>query len=110
MADDTPIACTLQPADLRDRRTWIADVNRALLRGAERGDLSLVLRYAPQARADVERLADLERACCAFLTYEVTADDREVVLKITAPERARVAAETMFDQLQQGGARRGCCG
>jgi hypothetical protein len=46
-ADQQPIACTLKPGDLRDRLAWIAALNRDALRGHDRTDLTLRLRYAP---------------------------------------------------------------
>jgi hypothetical protein len=47
-ADQQPIACTLTAGDLRDRLAWIATLNRDALRGYDRGDLTLRLRYAPR--------------------------------------------------------------
>jgi hypothetical protein len=44
-----PIACTLIEGDFRDRLAWIAEVTRDALRGYERADLTLKLRYARAA-------------------------------------------------------------
>lgn len=39
-----------------------------------------------------------ERDCCAFLTFALREGGDEIVLVISAPEEAEVAAETLFDQ------------
>ena len=70
-ADQQPIACTLTAGDLRDRLAWIATINRDALRGYDRADLTLQLRYAPQAMQQVGELMRQEQACCAFLTFEM---------------------------------------
>jgi hypothetical protein len=40
----------------------------------------------------------LEQACCGFLAFELRGAKSELWVTITAPEQARVAAETLFDQ------------
>jgi hypothetical protein len=51
-ADQQPIACTLTVGDLRDRLAGIATLNRDALRGYDRADLALRLRYAPSGGPD----------------------------------------------------------
>jgi hypothetical protein len=70
-ADQQPIACTLTAGDLRNRLAWIAMLNRDALGGYDRADLTLRLRYAPQAAQQVWELMLQEQACCAFLTFEM---------------------------------------
>ena len=71
-ADQQPIACTLTVGDLRDRLAWIATLNRDALRGYDRADLTLRLRYAFQAVQQVGELMRQEQACCSFLTSRCT--------------------------------------
>ena len=96
-ADQQPIACTLTAGDLRDRWAWIATLNRDALRGYDRGDLTLRLRYAPQAVQQVGELMRQEQACCAFLTFEMHEESDAVTLTIKAPEEARVTIEALFE-------------
>jgi hypothetical protein len=50
------IACTLSAGDLRDRLAWITALNRDALRGYDRPDPTLRLRYTPQAAQQVREL------------------------------------------------------
>ena len=96
-ADQQPIACTLTADGLRDRLTWIATLNRDALRGYDRADLTLRLRYAPQAVQRVGELMRQERACCAFLTFEMHKERDVVTLTIKAPEEARTTVDALFE-------------
>jgi hypothetical protein len=99
-----PIACTLVPGDYRDRLAWIAGLARDALRASERHDLVLELRYAPEAAARVREMVRREQVCCAFLTFDLRESPQEVRLVICAPEEARGALDTIFDQFLTGGA------
>lgn len=109
MSEAIPIACTLGAGDLQQRQAWIADLNRRQLKRHTRNDLTLTLVYRRKARRDVARLAAQERACCAFLTFEVADSPEGTVLTVTAPEAARLAAETLFAGFTAGQAP-GACG
>jgi hypothetical protein len=71
------------------------------------------LSYAPAARDKVLQLVDRERECCPFLIFTVQETSDAVTLTIEAPERARVAADTVFEPFQQqtfkAAAGCGCC-
>jgi hypothetical protein len=95
--DQQPIACTLTVGDLRDRLAWIATLNRDALRGYDRTDLTLRLRYAPQAVQQVRQLKRQEQACCAFLTFEMGEEPDAVTLTIKAPEEARSTVDALFE-------------
>jgi hypothetical protein len=95
--DQQPIACTLTVGDLRDRLAWIATLNRDALLGYDRTDLTLRLRYAPKAVQQVQELMRQERACCAFLTFEVHEQTDAVILTIKAPEEARSTVDALFE-------------
>ena len=96
---DPPIACTLSAGDLTQRRAWIAELNRAALRGHVRHDLRLELTYAIEARREVLQMVSGEAACCAFLTFEVAEGPKTIRVSVTAPEAARDAADTVFEAL-----------
>ena len=93
-----PIACTLAPGAFNDRLAWIAALNQDALRSHERRDLVLELGYSPEARERVHEMLLNEQACCAFLAFELHEVGNEIRLTITAPETAREAADTLFDQ------------
>ena len=96
--ENQPIACTLGDDELRDRRAWIAELTRDALRRHQRDDLVLYLYYLPDAAIRVHEMVRLERACCAFLTFEIAERPDHVLLTIAAPEAAREAASAMFGQ------------
>jgi len=93
-----PIACTLVSGQYKDRVASIAALNKDALRKFERRNLVLELRYAPEARGRVQEMVRNEQICCAFLDYDLREIDDEICLIITAPESAREAADTLFDQ------------
>jgi hypothetical protein len=97
MTDEQPIACTLTASDLRDRLAWIAKLNRDALRGHDRADLTLRLRYAPEAMQGVRELMCQEQVCCSFLSFELHEQPNEVRLTIKAPEEARGMADALFE-------------
>jgi hypothetical protein len=94
----TPIACTLQPGDYRERVAWIAELARDGLLGMSRDDLRLELRYARRVADRVREMVGKEQSCCAFLDFELSESNDGVRLTITAPERARAVADALFEQ------------
>jgi hypothetical protein len=98
IVDALPIACTLAPGASKDRRAWIAALNREVLRKYERRDLVLELSYAPEARQRVHEMVRNEQVCCGFLAFELHETGNEIRLTVTAPERAREAADALFEQ------------
>jgi hypothetical protein len=99
MASDIPIACTLSPADYRNRLAEIAALSRDALRHVERRGLTLDLRYAPEAAARVRWLVDQERRCCAFLHFELHEDADQVRLLVTATAAAADAVPDLLAEL-----------
>jgi hypothetical protein len=98
MTKAPPIACTLAPGEFKDRLAWIGALTRDALRGHERRDLVLDLRYAPEAGERVREMVRNEQACCSFLTFDLQEAPDEIRLTITAPESAREAADMLFEQ------------
>jgi len=110
IVEAAPIACTLAPGAYKDRLAWIAALNQDALRGYERRDLILGMRYSLDARARVQEMVRNEQACCAFLAFELQDLGNEIRLTITAPERAREAADTLFDQFLAKASTPSSCG
>jgi hypothetical protein len=92
----------LDVTDFRERLAQIAALNHDALNGHRRDGLVLHLRYAAFARERVREMVDREQACCGFLTFNLREEGAEVELTITAPEEARIAADTLFDQFAAG--------
>lgn len=99
MRDPAPIACTLSAGDFKLRLAAIAELNAKSLQSAERDGLRLQLVYDRNAREEVEHMVNRERDCCAFLTFEIHEQERQILVLIGASEEAREAAESLFDQL-----------
>jgi len=91
------VACALAEGDFRERLAWIATLTREALRSYERDNLTLDLRYAPEAASRVREMVRKEQACCAFLTFEMREQAGEVWLTIKAPEQARPTADALFE-------------
>ncbi len=96
------IACTLGAGDYRERLAAIRDLAARALHGSRRDGLRLELDYDLPARAEVEALVAQERACCPFLDFDLHAEAGAVRLTITAPERAREAADELFAHFAPG--------
>ncbi|HYZ39522.1 MAG TPA: hypothetical protein VE687_02735 [Stellaceae bacterium] len=96
MMESQPIACTLAGRDLQDRLALIAALTRDALRGYERGDLTLKLRYAIEAAPRVQEMVRKERACCPFLSFAIYEQANEVWLAIKAPEEVEKNIDTLF--------------
>lgn len=84
-----PIACTLDPAALEERRALL----RQVLGGVTeviRSPTGLVLRFGAGgvSVAGLGRIIELERACCPFLEFrlDVASNNEAVVLHLTGPD------------------------
>ena len=106
-AEASPIACKLAPGAYKDRNGVDRRIGkgRDMLRSHKRRDLVLELRYASEARDRVREMVRDEQACCAFLTFDLREEPNEIRLAITAPETARAAADTLFEQFVAGAPR-----
>jgi hypothetical protein len=104
------IACTLAPGEFKDRLAWIAELTRNALRGYERHDLILVLKYVPEAAERVNEMVRREKNCCSFLTFDVRQHSDEIRLTIKAPEEARIAADMLFEQFVASAEGQPACG
>jgi hypothetical protein len=86
---ELPIACTLPPDALRQRRDELLPglVRRAEV--CERLATGVRLRYAPSADvlADIVKMIEAERQCCRFLRFELSfaPDLGPITLEVTGP-------------------------
>lgn len=86
------IACTLDAADLGERSAEWESLSRNALVAASRTGESVRLTYANRTDVAIElkRLVELERACCPFLSWDITQSSEELLLTVSGsgePER-----------------------
>ena len=89
--EELPIACTLGAGDMADRRdAWEALLRDAAL-GRERLPHGARVRLcdAPGIAERARALIAAEGACCAFLAFDLGADDGALRLDVTGPDDAR---------------------
>ena len=97
---DLPVACSLMPAELRDRRRDVLSKIRGAV--SEVTELKDGFRY--QFRPDGElipelaNLIQLEHQCCPFLTFRLTVEpgDGSVLLEMTGPDRTKEFLAEVF--------------
>lgn len=99
MNDTRPIACTLDSEALTSRLAEIRSFTAVNLISHQLDGRVLHLRYRREAAPQLQRLVELEQACCAFLDFTVaTTHSEHVELTITAPADAGDMAEWLFMQ------------
>ena len=102
MNESTPLACTLDAANLRTRTGWIADLNTRWLLTKRSQDLALELDYAGEALPELKELVAAERSCCAFLRFDLAEHPQFVRLTIEAPEQAGENVGALFEPFLAG--------
>lgn len=102
-SESSPIACSLEHADLAERRErWRRFGERATMSvTTTEAGLRLVFRDAPGIEEELHRLAELERACCAFADWCVHKCGEGLALDVTAAsQEGIVAVQAMFRDLR----------
>jgi hypothetical protein len=84
---ELPIACTLGPADGRDRIARWRALHEQARPTATRDAGRLELRYAagPGTYDELTALVAAERDCCGFVAWSASLDGDVPVLTVTAP-------------------------
>jgi hypothetical protein len=97
---DLPIACTLTEAELRERRQVIMDAFHSMQVIASElpdGDgYAFTFPASSEALQRITQLVDMERQCCAFLTFKIVVEVAQAPmrLEVTGPgEAKKVIAE-----------------
>jgi hypothetical protein len=83
--DELPIACTLTPAAMEDRAEWLRRLGADSLIEWELRPDGLALRFDAAAEGEVRKWVGAERECCAFLTFDVERNGRELRLRVGGP-------------------------
>ena len=104
-SDDTPIACSLTTAELRDREaTLLAEFRSAVVETEELQD-----GYAFRLSGDrnwiglIAELIVAERECCPFLTFEAAAlpNMGPVIVRVTGPAGTKEFLRTLLCKHEQ---------
>jgi hypothetical protein len=86
---ELPIACTLTPEALRQRREELLPGLARRAEACDRLATGVRLRYAPSADVltDIVKMIEAERQCCRFLRFELTVgpDLGPITLEVTGP-------------------------
>ncbi len=96
---DAPIACSLEPGELSDRRAaWLGLAERALRgRHTTATGMQLVFAAGKGVEGELRELARLEARCCSFADWKVERSDDEVVLEVSAAGDGIAAVRASFD-------------
>lgn len=96
---DTPVACTLTEVEMRVRRATILDtVRRGVLDISPLPDgYAYRFETTSEILSQLARLVDLERQCCAFLTFRINVEaGKPICLEITGPPEAKAVIADFF--------------
>ncbi|MEO0912227.1 MAG: hypothetical protein AAFY59_04455 [Pseudomonadota bacterium] len=96
------IACSLTQPELRQRKADIRENLTPHLRASAHADGVSRLAFARPAvsRAQLERLIELEQACCPFLSFEISERDNEFTLIVSGPEGSETFVRDLFSPAQ----------
>jgi hypothetical protein len=90
--------CTLTSDELATRGERWRALGAAAVADTTNG---LRLTFPAHTEAELRALAELERECCAFASWEVTTQGDRAVLDIAAEGEAVAAVQAMFGSLRQ---------
>lgn len=104
MADQTPIACSLDTDALRERLALIEAVGAESLIDCARECDRHVLRFHADAETErrLEEIVAAESRCCAFLALKLTRCDDELVLTLAAPAGGEAIADELAVTFARG--------
>ena len=107
MTQPLPMACTLNPEQLRQRLEQIAEVGTESFLSAEVSGRKHLLRFrnSGDARRRLERIVAAEAECCSFLKLSLDEGGTELILSIDAPARGEDMAQQLATAFatRQGG-------
>jgi hypothetical protein len=99
-SDDTPIACCLTSAELREREATLLAQFRSVVIGTEELRDGYAFRVPGDGKsiAIVVEMIAAERECCPFLTFELVAqpDMGPVIVRVTGPADTKDFLKTVF--------------
>jgi hypothetical protein len=92
------IACTLSPAEHRQRTDELTALAARGLRSREQtaDGLRLVFSDSAETDEDLRAVIAAEARCCPFLKLDLTRGAHDLVLEITGPENAQDVIAELF--------------
>ncbi len=97
---DLPVACSLMPAELQERRRNVLSKIRAAVVAVTELQNGFVYQFAnrEQIIPELANLVQLEHQCCPFLTFRLTVEpgDGPVLLEMTGPEGTKEFLAEVF--------------
>jgi|SRR5213592_378253 len=98
MTDLPVIACSLGQEELAERRArWHALADDGLIERVETATgVRLAFRSGASTERELRELAALERQCCAFARFDVSASRGRLLLDVSAPPDGVAAVRAMF--------------
>ena len=86
-----PVACTLTTAQLLERRQEIMNTfHRIQVKTSELEDgYAFTMPVSSEVLHRLTELVDLERQCCAFLTFKIVVGQSAIRLDVTGPGEAK---------------------
>ena len=102
MDSKTPIACSLNADDYRQRLDAVRELGAAaLLSVSDRSDgAELTFRNTTGVREELTAIVQAENACCPFLDLSIGSDEDELSLTITAPREALAVVRDLVRSFQ----------
>lgn len=97
MTEGTPIACSLDASDMRQRLGEIAEVGAdSLIERSADGERHLLrFRSDAETRRRLEAIVAAEAKCCSFLDLSLEEQGGELVLTVSAPEDGQPVADEL---------------
>jgi hypothetical protein len=96
---ELPIVCTLTESELRERRrTVLKSIRDACIGVAPIPEgYSYHFRPTSEVLSQLFNVVDLERQCCAFLTFKIVVEpQRPICLEISGPPKALEMIRDLF--------------
>ena len=103
MNPDTPIACSLDADELRQRLAEISAIGGEALRHVQSSPGQAVLRFTAddETRVRLEAIVAAEARCCAFMDFQLVHEADATVMTISAPDGAELVLDDLVDALQR---------
>jgi hypothetical protein len=99
-SDNTPIACSLTAAELRDRETTLLDEFKSAVVATEELEDGYAFRLTGDGRwmALIAELIVAERECCPFLAFGLVAlpNQGPLIVRVTGPAGTKEFLRTLL--------------
>lgn len=98
--NDLPVACSLMPAELQERRRTMLSKMRAAVTESTELDNGFIYQFTSDGEliSELANLIQLEHQCCPFLRFRLTVEPGEgaVSLEMTGPKGTKEFLAEIF--------------